>query len=310
MSWYSSELCYYPVHTGRARHFCAPLTLSREAGLYLDLRTKLLCLVSMYQKYEVPDRETVTRLTSTMNDRAISRLYGCDSRVVARWRDIYGIPRSPKQWGGNTIRWQTNRDYFAEIDTPAKAYILGFVIADGHLSKKGLEIMVKESDADLLSAIAAETGCDAPLRTMTNSYDGSRMKRIALYGVKIVSDLNKLGVFHDKSTTATYPAIDPALESHLVRGIWDGDGYIGPRMFELIGTSALLDGVVAAVQRHTDCLLRRRMSGRNRAYHYAYGSRRDGPALKWMYSGATLALPRKQEKASSEYWSWSQIPRA
>ena len=49
-----------------------------------------------------------------------------------------------------------------------------------------------------------------------------------LCGQTLVTDLNNLGVYHDKSKTATYPAIDPAgLEGHLVRGIWDGDGYIG-----------------------------------------------------------------------------------
>ena len=260
-------------------------------------------------KYPRPDRDTMLQLTATMNDRQISRIYGCSSPVVAQWRDFHGLQRSPHQWGGNTIKWQTNRDYFAQIDTPAKAYVLGFIIADGHLNKKGsgVEIMVKESDEDLLSAIAGEAGCDAPLRTMTNAYNGSLMKRVTLYGVKIVSDLNNLGVYHDKSKSAVYPAIDPALEGHLVRGIWDGDGYIGRTQFELIGTSALLDGVVDAAQRHTGYLLRRRMGGKNRAYHYAYGTRRDTAILHWMYSSAEITLARKEEKFRLY---WSQIPSA
>lgn len=250
------------------------------------------------------------QLVATMNDRQISRLYGCTSPTVTRWRDHYGLPRSPKQWGGNTIRWNTNRDFFAQIDTPAKAYTLGFLIADGHLYKSGykVEVMVKESDVDLLRKIAEETGCDAPLSTMTNHYDGSQMKRLRLCGKKLADDLNALGLFHDKSKTAVYPAIPAHLESHLVRGLWDGDGYIGKTQMELIGTSALLDGVGDAVQRHTGCLLRRRMSGKNKAYHYLLGSKRDAPALQWMYSSAEgLVLERKREKYTSY---WSQIPRA
>lgn len=248
------------------------------------------------------------KLTAEMNDRQISRLYGCTSPVIARWRDYYGIPRSPRQCGGNTTRWQTDRDYFTEIDTPAKAYILGFLIADGHINKNGykLEVSIKEDDADLLQAIADEMGCDAPLKTMTNSYDGSRMKRLHLCGKQLVADLNGLGLFHDKSKTAVYPSIPSELESHLVRGLWDGDGHVGRFGFELIGTPALLDGVGAAVERHTGCQLRRKLAGREKRYHYLYGTRRDTGALRWMYSDAGIALERKREKF---LLYWSETPR-
>ena len=256
-----------------------------------------------------PDQDTLRQLISQgLTDRAISRMYGCTSPAVARWRDLYGMPRSQERSAGNR-KWQTDHNYFARIDTPGKAYVLGFLIADGHVNKAGyyVEASVKEADADLLRAISGELGCDAPLGTMTNGYDGSRMMRMRLCGQQLVSDLNDLGVYNDKSTSATYPAIDPELEGHLVRGIWDGDGWIGKYQFELIGTSALLDGVVAAAERHTGCHLRRRMSGKDGRYHYAYGTRRDTAILHWMYSGATIALARKQEKFISY---WSEIPRA
>ena len=248
------------------------------------------------------------RLTSEMNDSQISRLYGCTSPVIAKWRDFYGIPRSPRQWGGNTIKWKTNRDYFATIDTPEKAYILGLLIAEGHANKTGykVEVSLTESDAYLLRAVGDEMGCDAPLRPMTNR-DGSRMMRLNLCGKKLVSDLNNLGLFHDKSYTAVYPVVPSELVGHLVRGLWDGDGGIYKGQFELIGTPAVLDGVVAAAERHTGCSLRRRMSGRDSAYHYAYGTRRDTAVLHWMYSGATITLKRKQE---SFLKYWSEIPSA
>lgn len=257
-----------------------------------------------------PDRETMLRLVSDMNDQQISRLYGCTGPTVAKWRDLYGIPRSPRQWGGGTIRWQTNRDYFAAIDTPEKAYILGFLIADGHIQKDGrkIQVSVKESDAGLLRAIAAEMGCDAPLKTTINHYNQSRMVRLLLCGKKLVDDLGRFGLDHDKSRTATYPVIAPELERHLMRGLWDGDGHIGAKMICLAGTPALLDGAGAAVYRHTGCLLRRTLSGRDRKYHYLRGSKRDAPVLHWMYSGASIALDRKMRAVSGSYWI--QVPRA
>lgn len=250
-----------------------------------------------------PDRDTLVSLTSEFNDREISRMFGCTSPVIAKWRDLYGIPRSKGKSLGN-VKWQTNRDYFAVIDSPEKAYILGFLIADGHVTKSGykVSVSVKEDDAGILRAIADELGCEAPLGETINHVDRSRMARLHLCGRKIVSDLNALGVHHDKSATATYPAIPSELEGHLLRGLWDGDGYIGRGQFELIGTSALLDGVVAAAERHTGCSLRRRLSGKDRRYHYAIGTRRDADVLHWMYSGATITLARKQ-KAYTSFWS-------
>jgi hypothetical protein len=258
----------------------------------------------------LPDRETFIRMIAGKTDMDVARELGCTGPVIARLRDRYGVPRSPKQWGGNTIRWQTDRDFFAAIDTPGKAYTLGFLIADGHVHKTGykIQVSVKEADAALLSAIAAEMGCDAPLTTTINRYDGSRMARLLLCGKKLVDDLGKMGIYHDKTHTATFPAVPPEFERDLVRGLWDGDGYIGQRQIELIGTPALLSGVSVAVQKHTGCLLRRRLSGKDRKYHYLLGSKRDAPVLHWMYSGASIALDRKMRAASGSYWI--QVPRA
>jgi Homeodomain-like domain len=243
-----------------------------------------------------------------LSDLTISKMYGCTSPTVARWRDRYGIPRSQAKPHGDR-ELPAYYGFFSQIDTPEKAYILGFLIADGHISKSGtnIELGVKESDVGILEAIVEAIGCTVSIRTMINSYDRSHFKRISLWGRPIVSDLGDLGLHHDKSTTATFPSVPAELEGHLVRGIWDGDGWIGKYQFELIGTSALLDGVVAAAERHTGCQLRRRMSGKDGRYHYAYGTRRDTAILHWMYSGAGIALKRKQEKFLTY---WSEVPSA
>ena len=175
--------------------------------------------------------------------------------------------------------------FLAQIDTPEKAYILGFLIADGHVYGSGdrVELGVKEADSAILTAITEAAGLSIPLRVKLNSYDKSRYIYVALGGRLMAEDLAAHGLRNNKSKTAVYPSVPSELEGHLMRGIWDGDGSIQKYMFELIGTSALLDGVVDAAQRHTGCLLRRRMSGKDNRYHYAYGTRRDTAILHWMY---------------------------
>ena len=254
------------------------------------------------------DQEQFRQLaTSDLSDREIAKILGCSAPSVGRWRERFGLPRSQKAPG--YAPGQVYNPFFDQIDTPEKAYVLGFLIADGHIYQTAnrVELGVKQADAAVLSAITEAMGLDVSLRTMVNSYDKSLFIRVTLGGRGMVWDLAKLGLRPDKSKTATYPSVPTELEGHLVRGIWDGDGSIAKYQFELIGTAALLDGVVDAAQRHTGCLLRRRMSGKEGRYHYAYGTRRDTAILHWMYKDATIALERKQEKFLTY---WSEIPSA
>lgn len=249
-----------------------------------------------------PDRETMLRLTATMNDGQIATLLNCSRTAVGKWREYYNIPRSQ----ATAAQWNTDRNFFSRIDTPDKAYILGFILADGHVAENGVDISIKTDDAQHLRRIADIMGCDAPLREATNSYDGSKRARIKLCGKQLVRDLNAMGLYHNKSHTATYPHLAPHLEHHLVRGLWDGDGHIGKNQFELIGTDAVLAGVAEAIEHHVGCKLRRRMGGKNNAYHYLYGTRRDMDALVWMYEGSNLALERKRARFIQ---FWFQAPR-
>ena len=266
-------------------------------------------VMSRPPKLNPDDLDDLRRLhASGMSDKKIAQALGCSPATIGRYRDHLGLPRLYRPAGQPRLL-QTDHSFFAEINTPEKAYVLGFLLADGHIYKTGkrVELGVKKADAAILNAIAAAMSCDEPLRIMHNSYDRSIFMRVTLGGAEMTEDLARLGLRNDKSKTATYPVVPAELESHLVRGIWDGDGWIGKYQFELIGTSALLDGVVDAAERHTGCVMRRRMSGKDGRYHYAYGTRRDAAILHWMYSSATIALERKREKFTT---CWPVIPSA
>jgi hypothetical protein len=52
------------------------------------------------------------------------------------------------------------------------------------------------------------------------------MVELKLNGKKIVNDLEKIGVYPNKTFTIDYPMIDENLERHFLRGYFDGDGCI------------------------------------------------------------------------------------
>jgi hypothetical protein len=240
-----------------------------------------------------------------MSDGEIAQRFGVSRTAIRNQRLTHGLAAASK-WSYASKRYNTDRNFFAQIDTPAKAYILGFIIADGSVHKNGksVTVAIQKTDAALLRAIAAELGCAAPLGRKSPSVrdKGTPLAVLTLCGRKLVADLSALGVRHDKSYTATYPAIPEHLESHLVRGLWDGDGWVGERQFSLASTRELVEGVTSAVERHTGCRLRIRQAVNGKSCWYAQGSRRDRPVLQWMYSDVGLAMVRK----AGAYWLyWS-----
>ena len=246
-------------------------------------------------------RKTLVAMADLSNTEIGAR-FDVHEGTVYQWRRYYELSAPPQRFAR---KYGTDQGFFARIDTPEKAYILGFIVADGciHKSLRTVMIGLRETDAEILNQIAQAMRCDAPLRYLTrnNGTYPTRygLVRLELHGTKLVQHLSALGVSPNKTRTATFPPVPAYLERHLVRGLWDGDGWIGKRAFSLIGPDALLEGTADAVERHTG--LRLRFSP-DRQFKRIQGARADRLALQWMYSGATLALPRKMEKYQT-YWA-------
>jgi len=135
-----------------------------------------------------------------------------------------------------------NENYFEKINTPNKAYILGFLYADGCVldKRKGQKMLVinlQEQDADILRQISKELEFEGKL----HFYDGAKIstknykwKRNNLYRLSITSnklcdDLIKLGCYPRKTETCQFPTeeqVPKNLINHFIRGLMDGDGFI------------------------------------------------------------------------------------
>jgi intein/homing endonuclease len=117
-----------------------------------------------------------------------------------------------------------NERYFEEIDSQNKAYILGFIFADGCVSKKKYELIIKlhNQDTNILEDIKKELSTNTPIKTLTNYKNHQSCLRIS--SKKICSDLIKLGVTPSKTFTIEFPELKPELVKHFIRGYFDGDG--------------------------------------------------------------------------------------
>lgn len=156
----------------------------------------------------------------------IGRIYGCNKTTIQNALKLADI--AAREIGGvdrpNAL-YKVDADFFDVIDTEQKAYILGFLLADGHVSTN-YKIMfgIHERDRDVLEKIKAAMNSDAPVRSKENKVFfevGSRhmCEVLANYGfTNRKSERFELAML--------LPVVPNTLRKNLVRGMFDGDGSI------------------------------------------------------------------------------------
>jgi hypothetical protein len=120
-------------------------------------------------------------------------------------------------------KYKINHDFFKEIDTPDKAYILGFIYADGNLAYRGhsykLRITIQYSDHDLLVKFNKCFGSDYLIRnTKQNQWS------LEISSKNMFMDLNNLHIYPNKTYLDFIPIVPKEYESSFTRGLFDGDG--------------------------------------------------------------------------------------
>lgn len=152
-----------------------------------------------------------------------------------------------------------NEDYFEVIDSEQKAYWLGFISADGTITKASqwdsyrlrinLQIMDKGHLILLRDHIGAKSSniIDYLSDSSASGFGTSQQSRIVLNSKKMCSDLKRYNVVVNKSDIIEMPDLKKDLVRHYIRGFIDGDGsfHYCPRKgtdkfrfsFEVVGNS-------------------------------------------------------------------------
>lgn len=133
-----------------------------------------------------------------------------------------------------------NDEYFKEIITPNQAYWLGFIFADGWITKNAIDrscelgIELCRKDEQQLIDFNNELGgvhnityahyekiiCD------NNNISVTDTACIRIYSKRIVEDLIRHNVLENKTLKPDYPIVNDSLFFDFLRGYIDGDGCI------------------------------------------------------------------------------------
>lgn len=136
-------------------------------------------------------------------------------------------------------KYNVDVDFFKSINTEEKAYILGFICADGHIDGESyrIKIALKDGDYKLLESIRNAMHSTHPIERniqRLNPYKKSDNQilyqcSISFNGKELVTPLINMGLSGKKTYNlngSIMNLIPESLIRHFLRGYFDGDGCI------------------------------------------------------------------------------------
>lgn len=224
---------------------------------------------------------------------------------VAKKSYSLGLKRhQSNQWKLDKSKQQIDMSFFTNIQDPVICYILGFIWADGHVSKKKNRISVGISKKDFQDI----NGCllkKIPFHIHFMKRNGNPVFYINDLQLHSFLKENDYLIKSDVSPTKILSKIPDNIKHYFFRGYFDGDG-----CFTKLKTcpTIILTGsynqnwkemtdLVFNLTNHTPKILRRVMKkGHKASMVYFYGKDRIKKFLNYLYKGEVIGLSRKRER--------------
>lgn len=191
----------------------------------------------MYCDWSDKDTETLKINSIFMNIHELENLFAgvYTSKQIKNklYRDkilILKVRKRKRRQFDGYLRTQHDSNFFSIIDTPEKAYVMGFWVADGFLSNTGTEhnyqVGFSSADKEHLELVRFLLKSDHKIYSQ-----GTSCWRLVIGSKKLFSSLVSMGFDNRKSYSAIYPDTIPLeLTSHFIRGVFDGDGCISRQL--------------------------------------------------------------------------------
>lgn len=264
----------------------------KQAGIYLYHKSSH---VGHLINWEIVN-EMANEFKNGKTKKEISERYNISVQVISRLFKKYHIDFS---------EIQINSTFFHTIDTEQKAYLLGFLYADGNVSEHSDHVScdLKWSDIQHLELFYQL------LNVKRNPRLDPKLKRcrFAVHNKQIKLDLIKYGCIPNKSLSLTFPHIEwfqsTELIRHFIRGYFDGDGcisYISTRKqifrprCSIVGTKSMLERIEQYSQ--TKWTWHIANSNNNKIFDMKSTINESIKFLDWIYSDAKIYLYRKYQR--------------
>ena len=197
-------------------------------------------------------------------------------------------------------KYKLDLTYFEKINTPKKAYWLGYIFADGGIKKDWL-LQLYSVDKNIIQKFKKD------LKTKKPIYKDRNYFVLQIYSKKMISDIVKLGVVHNKWNKLIFPKfLNPKLYKHFIRGFFDGDGCISyyrcnnrwQLQFNITtGSKTFLCVIKSILEKALKLNKHNRLNKNGNAYRLNYAKETNLQRIyDYLYQNNILYLKRKKDK--------------
>lgn len=263
----------------------------------------------MKQKIEIDKVSAIDFYNIYQNINVVAKKLNCDRTTLWRRLSSWGVKIKKNKHEG------FDQYYFHNIDTEAKAYFFGFLLADGNNYSKQYRITLSLAEADkkILEDFKNEIKTTSEIKTNKSYKETHQDKKYLQINSKIMSNkLSEIGCVDRKSNILKFPKniIPDNLMNHFIRGVFDGDGSISTskhktknwkyHVFNITGNSEFLVDLQKILVK--ECNLNQTKLNKPKRYKngtamLVYGGA--GNILKirqWLYKDSKFFLERKKNK--------------
>lgn len=230
------------------------------------------------------NRQKLARLIKLASSRKYSSpklaaIFNCNKKTIFRMLKANNI--FLPNLGRFKKRTYCNAEFFATL-SPISAYWAGFIAADGCLTYKGkiLSIGLNKRDKEHLNKFAKAIKTNAQLGFVSSNDS----VHINISSEKIFDSLLNLGITPKKSLSISNVNIPHHLMSHFIRGVFDGDGYIGGKKVTHI--QFFISGNRPFLQQIQDILVEK--CGINKVNLYPLYPLNNNKGYKLQYTGSQI----------------------
>lgn len=197
-----------------------------------------------------------------------------------------------------------NHNFFDVIDTEEKAYILGFVYADGAVHKRSLIVTLSSKDKKQLEKIKACLQSEHPINDhIRKAWKGGKRYKASTLNIThghLAKRLKSLGIIKKRPNLENcISQIPNHLIHHWIRGLIDGDGSFHTKPgFGIVGGKPLLEFIrktfTSEIELNPNIKIHKHPTAK--VYSLVYGGRIQAQKIaNYLYKDATIWLERKRE---------------
>lgn len=242
----------------------------------------------------------------------------CEKIAKTYSASLCGIYDALRRWGIKTRnlsdshkKYSVDENYFNIINSEEKAYWLGFIYADGFLTKEntfGIALSIR--DKTHLLKLNKSLSSTFPLNdyVTNNTYGKNPYVSLRIRNKILYEQLLHKGVKLNKSLILEFPdenILSRDLYRHFIRGYFDGDGSLilsdNSINFKICGTKEFLTKLIDVFNKNTEYsfnykLYKRREDDKNNYYISYGGKNKTYSVLNFLYDDSIIYLDRKKEK--------------